>query len=90
MEALLLQIEGIASCTHHPPEQLRLPLHAAKCSQSTVHYMLMKNMIELSMGPASARFCPPIGFIGKIQLINSPIHLANLVGNQHRTGCAVL
>jgi hypothetical protein len=44
MEALLLQIEGIASCTHHTPGQLRLPFHTAKCSQSTAHYMLMKNM----------------------------------------------
>ena len=28
MEALLWQIEGIASCTHHTPEQLRLPFHS--------------------------------------------------------------
>ena len=44
MEELLWQIEGIASCMHHTPEQLRLPFHTAKRSQSTVHYMLMKNM----------------------------------------------
>ena len=55
MEALLWQIEGIASCTHHTPEQLRLPFHTAKCSQSTVHYMLMKNMVELCRSPARAR-----------------------------------
>ena len=45
MEALLWQIEGIASCTHHTPEQLRLPFYTAKCSHSTVHYMLMKNVV---------------------------------------------
>ena len=53
--ALLWQIGGIASCTHHTPEQLRLPFHTAKCSQSTVHYMLMKNMVELCRSPARAR-----------------------------------
>ena len=46
MEALLWEIKGIASCTHHTPEQLRLPFHTAKCSQSTVHDMRMKNMVE--------------------------------------------
>jgi hypothetical protein len=34
MEALLWQIERIASCTHHILAQLRLPFHTAKCSQS--------------------------------------------------------
>jgi hypothetical protein len=29
MEAVLWQIEGIASCKHHTPEQLRLPFHTA-------------------------------------------------------------
>ena len=58
MEELLWEIEGIASCTKHTPEQLRLPFHTAKCSQSTVHYMRMKNMVELSRGPTSARLCP--------------------------------
>ncbi len=48
------QIEGIASCTRCTPEQLRLPLHTAKCSQSTVHNMHMKNMVELRRGPASS------------------------------------
>ena len=69
MEALLWQIEGIASCTHHTPEQLRLPFHTAKCIQSTVHYMLMKNMVELCRSPARARFCPLICFIRKTQHI---------------------
>ena len=50
MEALLWEIEGIASCTHHgddhTPEQLRLPFHTAKYSQSTVHDMRMKTMVE--------------------------------------------
>ncbi len=37
MEVFLWQIEGIASsCTLHTPEQLRLPFHTAKCSQSTI------------------------------------------------------
>ena len=58
MEALLWEIEGIASCTHHTPEELRLPFHTAKSSQSTVNYMFMKNMVEFSRGPARARFCP--------------------------------
>ncbi len=30
MEVLLWQIEGIASCTHYTPEQLRLPFHTWK------------------------------------------------------------
>ena len=50
MEALLGEIKGIASCTHHTPEQLRLPFHTAKCSQSTVHDMCMKYMVELHTG----------------------------------------
>ncbi len=65
MEELLWQIEGIASCTHQTPEQLRLPFHTAKCSQSTFHCMLMKNMVELCRSPASSRFCPLIDFIWK-------------------------
>ncbi len=69
MESLLWQIEGIASCTHHTPEQLRLPFHTDKCSQITVHNMLMKNMVELCRSPASARFCPLISFIWKSQYI---------------------
>ncbi len=47
MEAHLWQIEGIASCMHHTPEQLRLPFHTAKGSHSTVHYMCSQNMVEL-------------------------------------------
>ena len=47
MEALLWEIEGIASCTHHTPEELRLTFHTAKSSQSTVHDIFMKNMVEL-------------------------------------------
>ena len=69
MEVLLWQIEGIASCTHHTPEQLRLPFHTAKCSQSTAHNMFMKDMVELCRSPASARFSPLIGFIRKTQHI---------------------
>ena len=69
MEALLWQIEGITSCTHHTPEQLRLPFHTAKCSQGTVHYMGIKNMVELCRSPACARFCPLISFIRKPQSI---------------------
>jgi hypothetical protein len=65
MEALLWQIEGIASFTHHTLEQLGLPFHTAKCSESTVHNMGIKNMAELFRSPASARFCPMIGFIWK-------------------------
>ncbi len=67
MEALLWQFEGIASCTHHTPEQLRLPFDTAKCSQSTFHDMLMKNMVELCRSPARTRFCPLICFIRKTQ-----------------------
>ncbi len=52
MEELLWQIEGTASCTHHTPEQLRLPFHTAwwatntgldeqscKCTLATVTWM---------------------------------------------------
>ncbi len=69
MEALLWQIEGIASCPLHTPEQLRFPFHTSKCSQSTVHNMLMKNMVELCRSPASARFSTLICFIRKTQHI---------------------
>ena len=64
-----LSVEGIASCTHHTPEQLRLPFHTAKGSHSTVHYMGSKNMVQLCRGPARARFCPLICFIWKTKYI---------------------
>ena len=69
MEAPLWQIEGITSGTHSTPEQLRLPFHTSKCSQCTVHNMLMKNMVELSRSPSSARCCPLISLIRKPKLI---------------------
>ena len=54
MEALLWQIEGIASCTHHTPEQLRLPLHTAKCSQSTVEKFFI---LRAGITPVNVRIC---------------------------------
>ncbi len=98
MEALLWLIEGVASCKHHTPEQLRLPFHTAKGSQSTIHKMLMKNMVELCRSPASATFSPLISFIRKtqhiLQVLSDPLSqlgaTAKLVGNQRRTRCAVL
>ena len=69
MKSPLWQIEGITSGTHSTPEQLRLPFHTSKCSQCTVHDMRMKNMVELSRSPSSARCCPLISLIRKTQLI---------------------
>ena len=69
MESPLRQIEWITSGTHSTPEQLRLPFHTPKCSQSTVHHMCIKNMVELSRSPSRSRFCPLIRLIRKTQLI---------------------
>ncbi len=69
MEALLWQIEGITFGMHSTPEELRLPFHTSKWRQCTVHYMGMKNMVELCWSPSNTRFCPLICFIRKTQLI---------------------
>jgi hypothetical protein len=61
-DSLLSPITAAADCSESTT------LLVAKV-QSTVHNMCMKNMVELCRSPASARFCPLIGFIWKIQHI---------------------
>ncbi len=68
-KVLLWYIKRITSCTQHTPEHVRLPFHTAKCSLGTIHYMGIKNMVQLCRSPVSARICPLISFIRKTQLL---------------------
>ena len=77
MKAPLRHIKWITSGTHGAPEQFRLPFHTPKGCQGSVHYMCLKDMIELCWSPepgsdSSCRF--------------SPIHSASFVCSQHRVG----
>ncbi len=63
-------VERITAGTHHPSEQLGLPLHTAKGCQFTRHYMMvMQDTVELCRSPACAWLRSLIGFIGKPQLL---------------------
>ncbi len=92
MKTLLLHVKRITAGTHHPSDQLGLPLHTAKGCQFTSHNMVMQDTVELGRSPAGALLRSLIFFIWKPQLLLqvSPIHSANFIGSQRRAGCAVL
>ena len=69
MEAPLWHVEGIASCTHNAPEQVRFPFHTPKRCQGTVHDVVMQYIVELRWCPSGARRRPPISLVRKSQVI---------------------
>ncbi len=69
MKAPLLHIKGITSGTHSAPEKLWLPFHTPKGCQGTVHYMGLKDIVQLRRSPTCTGCSPPICFVSKAQLI---------------------
>jgi hypothetical protein len=69
MKTFLRHVKMITAGTHHPSEQLRLPLHTAKGCQFTGHDMVMQDTVELSSSPAGAWLRSLIRFIWKPQLL---------------------
>ncbi len=69
MKVPFRHIKWITSGTHCTPEQFRLPFHTPKGCQGSIHYLCLKDMIELCWSPTRTWFRQPIIFVGKPQLI---------------------
>ncbi len=69
MKTFLRHVKRITAGTHHPSEQLGLPLHTAKGCQFTCHEMVMQDTVELGRSSAGAWRRSLVGFIWKLQLL---------------------